>query len=344
MAVVTRRFGGTIPCGVDPILDRPAAFPDRNCLFFSHGRAALRWLVATRGPFEGALVCAYTWPTVPELLESLGLEIRLYDIGDPSPARHLPAGDGRWLILIPALFGTDPWLDTHALAGALGARAMVLVDAAQTAFRAVTLAPPPGGAVLSCVHKCTALGDGALLSLDALPTAAERQALERCPAADASSALRLKARAAFAKGGQASEAEALDLARQADALWPLTVCRMTDASKADLCRLDRATHDTLRQSNAARLADAIKGRLTLAWQGDGVPFCLAVLSPSRDRFLERLRMRHVFATPLWRDARHDAARHPHAARCVRELVGLPVDQRYRPADMDILAQHVIDAL
>ena len=93
MAVVTRRFGGTIPCGVDPILDRPAAFPDRNCLFFSHGRAALRWLVATRGPFEGALVCAYTWPTVPELLESLGLEIRLYDIIDRLNSRPF----GIWL-------------------------------------------------------------------------------------------------------------------------------------------------------------------------------------------------------------------------------------------------------
>jgi len=53
MAVATRRFGGTIPCGADPMLDQPAALPDGNCLFFSHGRAALRWLVASRGPFEG---------------------------------------------------------------------------------------------------------------------------------------------------------------------------------------------------------------------------------------------------------------------------------------------------
>ncbi len=338
-----RRFGGTIPVGADALL-ATAARLDPTLLYFSHGRAALRWIVGARGPFAGALVCAYTWPTVPDLLTSLGLEVRTFDVGDPDPTRLIPAGNTRWLVLVPALFGVEPWLDLGALARALGSRAMVVLDAAQTAFAAIDHAPPPGGGVFSCLHKCTALGDGALLALDPPPRSDERQALEQSPMAIESSKTRLKARIAFARGNEEGEIQALELIREAEALWPLNFCRMTDESKSLLAYLDRSAHGTRRRANGARLTKALNGRLPFAWTGEGVPFCQTILVAARATLLPRLHARRVFASPLWPDAHCDAGRHPRAARFARELIALPLDQRYEPADMDALADLVLDAL
>ncbi|MEK9662655.1 MAG: hypothetical protein VW644_13150, partial [Alphaproteobacteria bacterium] len=66
---------------------------------------------------------------------------------------------------MPCLFGDRPWLDVEALAARLGARATVLVDAAQTAFGHLHLAVPANGAVLSCPRKTLDLPDGAVLAL-----------------------------------------------------------------------------------------------------------------------------------------------------------------------------------
>lgn len=338
-----RRFGGTIPAGADALLTTPTRL-DPTLLYFSHGRSALRWIVGARGPFAGALVCAYTWPTVPDLLTSLGLQVRMYDVGDPDPARLIPSGNSRWLVVVPALFGVEPWLDMEALALALGSRAMVVLDAAQTAFAAINRAPPPGGAVLSCPHKCTTLGDGGLLALDPPPRSDERQALEQSPTATESSNARLKARIAFARGDEEGEAQALKLIKEAEGLWPLDVCRMTDESKYGLARLDRSVHDARRRANGARLTKALNGRVSFAWEGEGAPFCKTILVAARASLIPRLHARQVFASPLWPDAHYDAVSHPQAARFARELIALPLDQRYESADMDVLADLVLDAL
>jgi hypothetical protein len=50
-----------------------------HLLAFSHGRAALAWLIRRRGPFASALVCAYTCPELPRLLSASGLRLGFYD-------------------------------------------------------------------------------------------------------------------------------------------------------------------------------------------------------------------------------------------------------------------------
>ena len=105
------------------------------------------------------------------------------------------------------------------------------------------------------------------------------------------------------------------------------------------CGWDRAV-----AANRARLRDALDGVLQPAWDGEGTPFCHAVLADDRDGLIRRLHARRVFATPLWPDSLHDAARHPRAADLCPRLLALPVDPRYDGADMDLLSRLVLDAV
>jgi hypothetical protein len=342
-----QRFGGELPAGCDPLLPGLEAGAEADTVLgFSHGRAALGWLMERRGPFAAALVCAYTCPTVPRFLRSHGLVLERFDVGaGASGLEALAAGlPGRVLVLVPALLGFDPWLDAAALARTLGPRALVVIDAAQTAFGQRRHRPPAGGAVLSGPRKCTGAADGAWLALDGV-TEAERRAVAALPEAAAATAAKQAARALLAGGDPGREAEALALARQAEQGWPETPCRMSGTSRALLAGLDEAAHAALRLANRARLARALEGVLPPACDdGPGVPFCHAVLTPERPGLLERLHRRRVFATPLWPDAELDPVRHPRAAILSAHLLALPVDQRYREADMDRLASLVLAAL
>src|ERR1051325_7079442 len=135
----------------------PWQLPD-NVYAFSHGRAALSWLSAWRGPFDSAAICAYTCPTVPAHLMWLNLALGFFDYGADDVSATVAPLPGRCLVLVPAPFGLAPWLDASELARELGERATVVIDAAQSAFGALDFPVPPGGAVLSCPRKAMALG------------------------------------------------------------------------------------------------------------------------------------------------------------------------------------------
>ena len=336
------RFGGELPLGCDP-LGPPAPLPD-NVYAFSHGRAALSWLVAARGPFASAAICAYTCPTVPAHVKRLDLVLGLFDYGSNDVAAAVSSLPGRCLVLVPAPFGLAPWLDAAALARQLGERATIVIDAAQTALGALDFAVPPGGAVLSCPRKAMALGDGALLAVDK-GKEEERAAITLLPVAQEAAEAKRAARALFAMREVRREPEALLLARHGEKLFPPEPRRMSDASRDLVCRADRAAHRARRRENAVRLAAQLRDDADLAFNDDfttppSVPFNLPILHNDRGRLLADLRARRVFATPLWPDAVHDPIRHPRAADMARRLLALPVDQRYGVADMDRLAELV----
>ncbi len=339
-----RRFGGELPLGCDPRLSWPCLEPE-TALGFSHGRAALDWLIGRRGPFAAALVCAYTCPTVPRFLESRALAIGRFDVAAPLEALTEAAAalPGRVLVLVPALFGFDPWLDATALAESLGPRALVVIDAAQTAFGHRRYRPPPGGAVLACPRKTTAAADGAWLALDGV-TEADRRTVDGLPEATRAAGAKQAARALLAARDPALEARALALVQEAEAGWPDQPCRIGGDSRTLLATLDARAHETRRLANRARLRARLDSVLPAAADGDGVPFCHAVLTDVRAGLLARLRSRRVFATALWPDADPDPDRHPGATRLARRLLALPVDQRYDLSDMDRLADLVLESV
>ena len=340
------RFGGELPLGCDPP-GPPAPLPD-NVYAFSHGRAALSWLAASRGPFASAAICAYTCPTVPEHLKRLDLALGFFDYEADDVAAAVAALPGRCVVLVPAPFGLAPWLDASALARKLGARAMVVIDAAQSAFGALDFAVPPGGAVLSCPRKAMAVGDGALLAVEK-GDERSRAAIASLAAAEEPAKAKQAARALFASGELERETEALALARRGENAFPPEPRRMSDASRELVSRADRTQHRARRRENAARLAARLEGKAEFVFGQDfaqppSVPFDFPILHGDRARLLSDLRARRVFATPLWPDAVHDPRRHPRAADLARRLVALPVDQRYGAADMDRLADLVAPCL
>ena len=337
-----KRFGGELPLGCDPLLEQPSPLPP-NVLCFSHGRAALSWLLESRGPFRSAAMCAYTCPTVPRHLAGRGLKIGFFDYGDPEPAALVRGLPGRCLLLVPAPFGMEPWLDLAALARDLDEKGMVVLDAAQAAFGHLEFPVPPGGAVLSVPRKAIAIGDGAILALGAVADG-EAESVVSLPSAAEPSRMKQAGRALFAASDPSREAEALDLVERAEALWPATPHRMSEHSLAVFRRIDPAVHGTRRRQNAHRLAARLGDRLPSLLKGEGTPFTYPVLVDERDALLKLLHARRVFATPLWSDARHDPIEHPVAGDLTRRLLALPVDQRYAPADMDELAQTVLSCL
>jgi hypothetical protein len=331
---VASRIGGEIPAFFDRFGD-PRRWR-RNWLAFSHGRSALGWLLDRIGA-RSALACAYTCPTVPEFLRSRGMRFGLFDIGASvgdivSQACALPAPR---MVLVPAMFGSPPWLDVRRLAESLSGTGCIVIDAAQTAFGHVEYAPPRGGAVLSCPRKTTALADGAVLHV-AAGLGSSRE-VERLPAAVRAVGLKAAARALWASGDSALEAKALSCNRRAEKSWPREPRRMSDASRLALERLDRRWHTERRRKNRDALARRL-GLVLPLWRADGgTPFCLPVFVDDPQRTLEALHRGRIFASALWPDAECDAARHPLAAWMARHLVSLPVDQRHDLDDMKRIA-------
>ena len=76
----------------------------------------------------------------------------------------------------------------------------------------------------------------------------------------------------------------------------------------------------------------------------GVPFALAVSTKIRKELLNKLYSKRVFATPLWYNSIHNKNDHPIASQLSKELIALPIDQRYSLDDMDLLADIVLSCL
>lgn len=301
------------------------------------------WLLLQQpGGFQSAAVCAYTWPEIPRMLRRHGCEIGFFDFGQKDVLNLVTRLPGTCLVVVPVFYGFPPWIDHVALGHALGNRAFVLLDAAQTAFGFEQFAPAPGGAVMSCPHKATAVNDGAVLVVDRI-TPAQVQEQRQLQPGEEFHRLKKRARMLLSSGNEQGEAEGLETVRRLEEAW----CsdppeRMTDESLETLMWLDPNAHADIRRKNRQRLRERLDGLLKTVNETDaGVPFAHAVRTRKRDQLLKILHAERVFATPLWPDAIHDQVEHPTAALLATELLALPVDQRYSVADMDVLADTVI---
>ncbi len=330
-AAVPRRIGGEIPSFADRF-GPPQPWRD-NWLAFSHGRAAMGWR-SPHAPIASAALAAYTCPTVPQFLRQHGLPLALYDIGASAEeiaevAHALPTPR---LVIVPALFGGDPWLDLSPLQARLGAADVVLVDAAQTAFGHVDIALPEGGAVLSCPRKTTSLSDGAVLAVaEALASGAA--GVDRLPEVRSAAAMKLAARALFAIDDPGLEAQALALNALAESTLPDAPHRMSDQARAMLGSFDHQWHRSTRRRNATALAASLRDNILIWPDESGTPFSLPIFVGNRDGVLAGLKDERVFATALWPDAECDGDRHPLAAWMRRHLISLPIDQRHDEADI-----------
>ena len=71
MKILNQKFGGMISDDCD-IKTNKITRISKNYLFFSHGRSAMIWLIQNSN-FQSCLMCAYTWPAIPDLMKKLNL-------------------------------------------------------------------------------------------------------------------------------------------------------------------------------------------------------------------------------------------------------------------------------
>jgi len=346
------RYGGELPQGSDVLADQPAEL-GHDVLAFSHGRAALAWYLDAHADVSWAVHCAYTCPTVPSFFARRGLQLKAFDVGaSVDEVVNLVADKkGEGLILIPALFGRNPWLDVGQLSRRCGPHVHIVIDAAQTAFGHEDYVAPRKGAVLSCPRKACALGSGAFLRLSAAASSTDLKAVQSLPAALGPSMDKRKARAYFKTGNPDDESKGLALAVQCEQEWPDTPHRMDDEDLQLFMMIDGQAHRRRRRANAERLWSRISQSGIRALDDragvKGVPFNFPVLLPSsvdRSQLLASLRDQRVFATSLWPDCDIDPLCHKLAASYRDHLVALPIDQRFDDADIDEIASRFMSCL
>lgn len=329
-----RRLGGELPALIDK-RGAPRALP-ANWLAFSNGRAALAWLLDRR-PIHSVALCAYTCPVLPPFFRRRGLEVGFYDViaeaMEIADLVHTLAPPR--LLLLPAMFGNAPLVDPDRMAALLGKDDIVVIDGAQSAFAQEEFAPPPGGAVFSCLRKTTALADGAILLVDGMTQAMSN--VDRLPVARGAASAKAQARELWATEKSAVEKQALALNAKSETSWPDTPHRITEQSLAQLKTLDRTWHTERRRNNRATLLDRLPAG-TLFWSPEsGTPYCLPIFIGDPDATMTAMHKKRIFVTRLWPDSEHDAARHPAAAWIARHLIALPVDQRCNDADIARIA-------
>lgn len=231
----------------------------------------------------------------------------------------------------------SPWLNANRLQATLAATAMVVIDAAQSAFGYLDFAPPPGGAMLSCPRKSTKLTDGAVLAL----ARGVDTDIAHLATAKFLTAMKAAARAIWTTGDLKLEPSALKYNRRSEENWPDTPHRMSDVSRALLASLDRAWHTEKCRCNRRVLATALSGKIAIWKSRNGVPFSLPVFVRDQDATLASLRSNRIFASALWPDAQLDPKQHVVADWLARHLVSLPVDQRHDEVDMLHIAKAVL---
>ena len=245
---LSKRFGGAITLGCDRILSNPRILPN-EALYFSHGRAAMIWLLHNAGKFDSAAVCAYTWPEIPNMMKRYNCEIGTYDFMQKDIVDLIKGLPGRCLVIVPVFYGYDPWIDYKSLALELGDKAFVLLDAAQTAFGFDDYSAPSGGAVLSCPHKATAINDGAVLVMDQI-TESESLEYKRLQAGNQFYLIKKEGRTLLDSGDEKKERKGIELVTQLEETW----CsdppqRMTNKSYRELLYIDADSHAVIRRQN-----------------------------------------------------------------------------------------------
>jgi hypothetical protein len=335
-----KRIGSELLADSDK-LGRRIPLPD-DCLAFSHGRAALAWLLETFH-FRSALFCAYTCPVVPKFFRAKGLNIDYFDVGELTGQvlyRALMLSPPR-LILLPALFGQPPWVSRAEMLPYLEPEDLVIIDAAQTAFGHLYFEPP----VFSCPRKRLAINDGAVLRL--VGGVQYRNKLKGLPVPIMAHALKAAARKLWAED---KDDEAFRLHKLSEDSWQNTPMRMTDSSLEHLECVDQNHHIMTRKHNFAYLTKCLNNLIVQTSAATfeekdedvpfrGVPFSLPLMVGDPDGLVTTLAKERIYLTRLWPDTEYKQE-HRQAEQLAQHLVSLPVDQRHDEYDMKRLADAV----
>jgi dTDP-4-amino-4,6-dideoxygalactose transaminase len=349
-------IGGVFELDLAAVLaarDAPARFPEAQAV--TSGRTALAILAEEApGPW---LLPAYLCESVLQPLRQAGIPFDFYPVGgdfrprldelERSVESQSPAA-----VLVVDYFGFPPSVDDAARLGALREACLVVEDCVQGSL--VELPDAAGGAIGNAVftsfRKYLPVPDGGLLT-GVTP--------RRLPPAAASLRERLLGqllRGAWVSGlAEGPQVEAVFLALleagEASLDEELPLEATSRLSERLIAGLDLAEAALRRRANFVGLSEALEGSEAVTPILRELPagvsplaFPVRVGGGRRDTLRAELVRRQIFCPVHWPlPPEIDAGRFPEEHRLSAEMLGLPLDQRYEPADMHRLADELAAA-
>lgn len=332
-----KKYGGIIPLGVDPIKKKITKNYSKN-LYFSHGRSAMIWLLKNYN-FDAAILCAYTWPAIPRLINKYSLKNYFYDFYEKNIDHLIESIEGSILLIVPIFYGSRPLLNYKRISQKYKNKIHLLLDGAQTSFAHIDYAVPTNGSILSCPHKSTSLNDGAILfskSFNKKMIANYNNLKEGIKF----SKIKKKSRKLMSLNNKQKELEGLLLIKSQEEVWKSDPPRkMTNISKKTLFYLDAKKHKLIRRRNFFYLKKLLNDILPpLLDFKKGTPFAYPTIVNNRATFLKKLHNNNVYATALWYDIKLNKKKFPYAYKFSKKLIAFPIDQRYSLKDLKLMAK------
>lgn len=346
----TAPIGGAFELDTQTVLaleDAPRRFAEAQSV--TSGRAALA-LLAERAPGKW-LLPAYICDTALQPLQRAGIELEFYSVGadlrprvdelERAVEESSPAA-----VLVVDYFGFPP-REAERL-GAMRGRTLVVEDCVHGSL--VELPDHAGGRIgevaFTTFRKYLPLPDGGVLF------GVEPRELPPASGAGVRARLLGQLLRGSAIAGELAYDETepiyLDLLNTGEeALSDPEPAGTSTVSERLLARLDLAAAAERRRVNFTALLEALPGFLTPLFRElpAGVsPLLLpvTVAAEKRDALRADLVRRRVYLPVHWSPlpSEIDADRFVEEHRLSREILGLPIDQRYEPADMERLARQL----
>lgn len=301
--------------------DRPLLH--EGALALNCGRNALAWLLHARNIKKlwiPRLIC----DSVTGVCDREGIPRAFYGIGpDLRPAEDVLLGDGEWFYFVNyySLFGNDA---IAAVADRYGGR--VIVDNAQSYFHP----PLPGVDTLYTCRKYFGVADGAFLYSDA------PGGIDGLPLDESFDRMR------FLLGR---------VERPASDFYAEYVANNTRFATEPVKRMSRLTRQLLhgidydrarevRERNYAIIHARLGSLNRLALPGNPGTFMYPLLLENGDAVRKQLQARRIYVPTLWPAVFGWCGEEADEHRLARDILPLPIDQRYGPEDMEYLAEAV----
>lgn len=303
---------------------------------FQNARSALVHLIRSKRP-EVVWLPAFICSQLAVAISSAVSHLRYFPItGDLSPAveplaADLAAGD---LVLAVDYFGRPPSADFRALVR----RRPDVIWVEDRCQALATGSEPWGDWLLYSPRKLLGVADGGIL------VGVTDSVAPACSDHD-SDAVELFRPVLLRFEGEESNDAWYPAYREAEDRMGVTTRPMSRLSAAILSSLDADEIATRRRQNFARLAQSLSEfGLFADANPNWVPLGFPLRLPERDRVAQRLASARMFCARHWAELPSDPDRFRFEHQLARQILTLPCDHRYGPAEMDRLVRAVQSAL
>lgn len=296
-----------------------------GALALNCGRNALAYLLRARSIrklWVPRLIC----DSVTEVCQREGVPCALYAVGyDMLPAEEIQLGEGEWLYFV----NFYSRFDNETIRRFVQRYGRVIVDNAQSYFQP----PIPGVDTLYTCRKYFGVADGAFLYTEARSEAAfpQDESFERMH---------------FLLGRYERSASEFygEYVANNDRFASEPVKRMSKLTMNLLRGIDYQLVEAVRKQNYAHLHCFFKDKNMLELDDRPGTFMYPLLVKSGAEVRKRLQERKIYIPTLWPNVLGWCGAGEPEYEMARNILPLPIDQRYDPKDMDVIANALLTCI